>query len=201
MSVTFRTATTADVPALREVFGREPSDEQIGIAGGDVRRARRFRELMASALFMPAGLAATTVAVDDGMVAGFVQSGSEAGLTWRVALGTLRIFGWRTAGFVRRDRARGSVHLPHPPGAFHIFKLHVLSSRRNQGIGAALLAEAERLARGRGHTQMSLTTTLSNQARRLYERFGFATVATREDPGYRAVTGIDGRVLMAKQLD
>ncbi|MCE7928856.1 MAG: GNAT family N-acetyltransferase [Chloroflexi bacterium CFX7] len=200
MTIAFRPATSADVPALRDVFGREPSDEQIGIAGGDSRRARRFRELMAAALFTPTGLAATTVAVDDGEVVGFVQSGAEAGLTLRVALGILRIFGRRTPGFVRRDRSRAKVHISPPTGAFHISELHVLASRRNQGLGAALLAETEREARGRGFTQMSLTTTLSNPARRLYERYGFATAATREDPEYRAITGMDGRVLMVKDL-
>jgi ribosomal protein S18 acetylase RimI-like enzyme len=48
---------------------------------------------------------------------------------------------------------------------------------------------------------MSLTTTTSNPARRLYERFGFDLIETREDASYLAATGIAGRILMVKKLD
>ena len=200
MALTFRTASSADLPALRDVFGHEPSDEQVGLAGGDRSRARRFRDLIASQLFNPPGLARTTVAVDGDEVVGFVQAGVEAGISLWIVAGTVRIFGWRTPGFVRRDRARSTVHLAPPPGAYHIAEIHVLSTRRNRGIGEALLDESEHQARSQGFGTMSLTTTTSNPARRLYERFGFDLVETRESEPYRAATGIAGRILMVKRL-
>jgi len=47
---------------------------------------------------------------------------------------------------------------------------------------------------------MSLTTHTSNPARRLYERHGYRVVETRTDPAYERYTGIEGRVLMVKEL-
>jgi len=200
MALSFRGATTEDLPALGDVFGHDPSEEQMGLAGGDQRRARRLRALMASKMFGSSALARTTVATDEGKVVGFVQAGAETGLSLSVVLGTLRIFGFRWLAFVRLDRARARVHLAPPPGSYHIAEVHVLSTRRNRGVGEALLVEAERDARSKGYATMSLTTTTSNPARRLYERFGFDLVETRVDEAYRAATGIAGRVLMVKKL-
>jgi len=90
--------------------------------------------------------------------------------------------------------------MPAPEASYHIAEMHVLQTRRNLGIGAALLAEAEREARSRGYPLLSLTTTTTNPARRLYERAGFAVVETREDSEHLANTGVSGRVLMVKQL-
>jgi ribosomal protein S18 acetylase RimI-like enzyme len=71
---------------------------------------------------------------------------------------------------------------------------------RGVGIGAALLAEIERRARAAERVALSLSTTTSNPARRLYERAGFRVVETLDDPAYRVLTGIAGRVLMVKRL-
>ncbi len=144
------------------------------------------------------------VAVDGDEVVGLLQSGAEAGdsITPALAWGVIRIFGpVGVFRFLRRDRLRAKVHIPAPPGTYHIAELHVSSTRRNQGIGAALLAEAERQARAAGFAVMSLTTATDNPARRLYERTGFEVVETRTDTEYRALTGVDGRVLMVKRLD
>lgn len=46
--------------------------------------------------------------------------------------------------------------------------------RRGEGIGTALIREAERLAQQRGATQVGLAVTLDNpRARGLYERLGY----------------------------
>ncbi|MBI5949884.1 MAG: GNAT family N-acetyltransferase [Chloroflexi bacterium] len=203
MDLTFRAAIAADAAAIRAVMGREPSDEQVGMAGGDAEKAARFRVLAAGAIAGKGGLQRTTVAVAEGEVVGFVQSGAEGGegITPALAWGVLRIFGpFGIRGFLRRDRARARVSIPAPAGAFHLAELHVSARRRNAGIGAALLAEAERQARAAGFTQMSLTTTTSNPARRLYERSGFTIVQTATDPEYVALTGVEGRILMVKPL-
>lgn len=204
MALVFRQATAAEAPSIRTVFGSEPSDEQVGMAGGDRSKATRFRKLMTGSLTGPGPLSRTVVALNGNGVVGFAQVGEEAGdrVSPSIAWGVLCIFGIRgIRGFLRRDRARDRVHIPAPIGAYHIAELHVDANRRNQGIGAALLAEAERIARAQGFRVISLTTTTSNPARHLYERSGFAVTETRTDPEYRALTGIDGRVLMVKRLE
>lgn len=202
MEITFRPATRADAAALAEVFGTEPSEEQLGMAGGNAARARKFRRLTLSTISGDAALPRTTVAVGDGRVVGLLQAGAEAGdnITPALVIGVLRIFGPAVLGFLKRDRTRARVHLSPPPGAYHIAEVHVLPAARNQGIGAALLAEAERTARAANAPAMSLTTTTSNPARHLYERTGFRVIETREDPAYQAITGVSGRILMVKNL-
>jgi len=100
-----------------------------------------------------------------------------------------------------RGRARARVAIPPPPDALHIHELHVARELRGRGIGGSVLRYAEEQARARGRPLLSLTTTTSNPARRLYERAGFRVVETRTDPAYRRITGIDGRHLMIKPLE
>lgn len=204
MELTFRAATATDRPALSAVVGDEPTAEQIGVSGGDAGKARRFRALAMSGVAGPGGIGRTTVAVDGDEVVGLLQSGAAAGdsVTPALAWGVIRIFGpVGVFRFLRRDRLRAKVHIPAPAGTYHIAELHVSSARRNSGIGAALLAEAERQALAAGFTAMSLTTSTDNPARRLYERCGFEVVETRTDAEYRTLTGVDGRVLMVKRLE
>ncbi|MBE0611493.1 MAG: GNAT family N-acetyltransferase [Dehalococcoidia bacterium] len=204
MDISFRRATPADAPAIRLVFGEEPSDEQLAMAGGDVARARRFRRLMGATIAGPAGLRRTTVAVAHGEVVGLFQAGAEAGdkITPALVWGLLRTFGFPgIVRFLRRDRLRGRVHISPPAGAHHIAEVHVLGSQRNRGIGAALMAEAERQARVAGARVLSLTTTTSNPARHLYERSGFRVTETREDPAFHDLTGVAGHILMVKDLE
>jgi ribosomal protein S18 acetylase RimI-like enzyme len=55
-----------------------------------------------------------------------------------------------------------------------IFHLHVAPPHRRNGIGTALLAEAEERLRRRGHSMVLLGVDKSNTvARRLYEKLGY----------------------------
>jgi ribosomal protein S18 acetylase RimI-like enzyme len=57
----------------------------------------------------------------------------------------------------------------------NIHDLAVLPAYRGKGVGRALLAEAERQARGRGCCRLTLEVQDDNtRARSLYERFGFS---------------------------
>jgi GNAT superfamily N-acetyltransferase len=58
-------------------------------------------------------------------------------------------------------------------GVPEIQDMYVLPARRGQGIGAALVEAAERLAAERGHARMSLSVSEGGQARPLYERLGY----------------------------
>lgn len=152
-------------------------------------------------LITPDALARTAVAVD-GEVVGLLQTGAEAGdaITFDLALGVIRIFGFGLPAFLRRNAVRTRVAIAPPAHAFHIAELHVAAHCRNRGIGARLLEEAERAAHAAGAQTMSLTTATNNPARRLYERFGFEVVETRTDHAYEAMTGVSGRVLMTQSI-
>jgi GNAT superfamily N-acetyltransferase len=53
-------------------------------------------------------------------------------------------------------------------------RLQVTTAHRGKGIGTAMIAEAERLLRERGHKRVALGVSPANRrARRLYERLGF----------------------------
>jgi GNAT superfamily N-acetyltransferase len=57
-----------------------------------------------------------------------------------------------------RDTVLGFIRLEMLDGGPHVEQVSVHPDRAGQGIGAALLAAAERLARARGHHRMTLTT-------------------------------------------
>ena len=74
--------------------------------------------------------------------------------------------------------------------------LWVEETYRNQGIGSALIREAERAAREKGCRFMTLGT-FDFQARPLYEKFGFAVCGIIEDCPTKGHTHYD----MIKRLD
>ena len=57
-----------------------------------------------------------------------------------------------------RDAPLGFIRLEMLDGGPHVEQVSVHQDRAGSGIGAALLAAAERLARARGHHRMTLTT-------------------------------------------
>lgn len=198
----FRPALDGDQQALRAVIGEDPSPEDLGLAGGNEARARRFRAVSLDSLFSLGGLLGATVALDGDEIVGFVQTGAEQGdsLSPGFILGLVRALGPGLPAFIWRSRARSRVNIRKPEGAFHIAELHVRADQRGRGIGAALLDETEAIARHRGYARMSLTTTTVNPARRLYERAGFRVAETREDRAYARISGASGRILMVKEL-
>ncbi len=181
----------------------EPGREAAAIAGSDAGARRLWMEI-ARMPGSPMGWEVTTVAEADGFVLGVLQAGEQESsikITPGLALLALRVSGTLgIIGLVRRMRAMDRVKPAPIPGAYRVRELHVDPRYRSRGIGGALLDYAEAEARAGGYTQMALTTTTVNPARRLYERHGYHVVETRTDPVYERYTGIKGRHRMVKQL-
>jgi ribosomal protein S18 acetylase RimI-like enzyme len=201
--LTIRQATAADMPRIAELVAGEPGNEAIGIAGS-VTAARRLGMGVYSIAPYTRAWEHTVLAEAGSEVIGVLMSGSQVetlGLSPALAWLAVRSLG--PLGVLRalpRMRARSRVQITPPSDAYHIGELDVDPRYRNRGIGGALLDYAESVAGGVGRKQMSLTTTTSNPARRLYERHGFHVVETKTDPDYERYTGIEGRVLMVKDL-
>ena len=198
-----RGATRADADRVAEIVAGDPSQEMIGLCG-DRERARAFGMALARSGVLEGGVQ-TVVGELDGRIVAILQTTDGIGdvrITRAAVAIALRVFG--PLGVLRllsRGRARARVDIRPPADALHIFELHVASDVRGRGIGGEVLRFAEEQARARGRSLLSLTTTTSNPARRLYERSGFRVVETRTDAAYRRMTGIDGRHLMVKSLE
>jgi ribosomal protein S18 acetylase RimI-like enzyme len=81
----------------------------------------------------------------------------------------------------------GTVHvagspMPNGPHRAEVGKLLVHPEARRRGIGTALMAEAEEVARTMGRTLLVLDTVPGTAAERLYRRLGWRELGTI--PGY-----------------
>lgn len=66
------------------------------------------------------------------------------------------------------------------PGTWYVNVLAVVPEHRGKGLGSKLLSLAEKMAEDAGHPGMSIIVSDANVgARRLYQRTGYAEVATR----------------------
>jgi len=196
-----RRATTADAATLTEMMFVLPSREAVAMAG-DARRAARFQlALLQRALTSEDS--PVFVLERAGAAIGFAETSGGGDLPpfGVIARSAVRAFG--ILGSVRaawKSSARARVDLKAPPDSLHLVELQVHPSARNQGGGGVLLRAVEAEARARGRGNVSLTTTINNPARRLYERHGFAVVAEKRDVRYERLGGSPGRVLMVKPL-
>lgn len=201
--LTFRGATPADTERIAEIMFDDPGREAIGLVGGE-ERAREISKALVRLPGSPQGWRHTVLAELEGEPVGVLQAGINpvgVKITPRLALTALRILG--PVGVFKllpRLRARGRLDMKAPEGSYHIAELHVDPACRNRGVGGAMLEYAEGQAREQGCRQMSLVTTTVNLARRLYERHGYRVLETRTDRDYERYTGIEGRVLMVKEL-
>jgi ribosomal protein S18 acetylase RimI-like enzyme len=180
---------------------RSPSKEAVAMAGS-AATARRFQAMLL-ARGLSDGTADVIVLEIDGIPAGFAElsTGGDVpslGIVARCAVTAMGLGGALRAGW--RSLARAAVDMKPAEEGIHLVELQVDPDHRNEGLGSRLLAEVERVARGRGAATLSLTTSIDNRARRLYERSGFEVEAEKRHRRYEAITGSPGRVLMVKQL-
>lgn len=197
-----RPATASDLQRIAELIGGDPGQEAIGLIGNS-RLAGKLDMAFVKASGTR-GWERSVMADLDGETVGVIQAGgdlrefsiglSDVWLALRV-LGPVRMF-TRIPAFYARAR----IQPARPPGAYHIAEIDIDPEYRGRGIGGALLDWAEAQARKQGFKRISLTTTTSNPARRLYERHGFVIAETKTDPVYQRYTGIEGRYLMLKDL-
>ncbi len=202
--LTIRPARESDSERIAQVIFADPPQESVWMTGSKRRAAALGRVMVRLGGDM--GWKNTVVAEIDGRVIGVLQPaiGGDGGVevSPRLALQTLRIVGpFSIFGLLQRMKVRERLNFTRPEGSYHVAELHVDAAYRGQGVGGALLDHAEQEARQAGHAAMSLVTATSNPARRLYERHGFAVVATKTDPEYERGVGAEGRILMVKRLD
>ena len=198
--VAIRPATSADFDRVVEITFGSPADELVALAGSR-ELATRFGEGLLGRGFATSKHPAMVAVVDAeamGVIQYVVVDEPE-----RTGLGEVRVvldvFG--VVGAIRRLRrfyGLTRVQFSPPRGSFYIAELHVDPRMRGAGIGGALLDWAVSEARRLGCTSMSLHTTTSNPARRLYERHGFVVTRTKTDRNYERYTGIAGRCLMER---
>jgi ribosomal protein S18 acetylase RimI-like enzyme len=202
--ITIREATATDLARIAELVAGDPGDEAIGLLGSR-EKARRFGLAMATLDTHPPQWRDTLLAEREATIVAVLQVGARAEdirITPRVVWLAVRTLGPIDVLFRQgRLAARRRVQPEIPPAAYHIAEFNVDPEYRGQGIGGVLLDHAAAQARERGHAQMSLVTTTSNPARRLYERHGFRVADIRTDAEYEELTGIEGRILMLKDLD
>ena len=201
--LTFRRAAPADTERIAEIMFENPPRDVVGMLL-DEERARQIGKELVRQPNSPQGWQRTVLAELSGEGIGVLQAGVDhpgVRLSPGLALAALGIYGpVDLVRVVLRLRARRRVNIEEPSNAYSIAELHVDPAYRNKGIGGALLSYAEGHARQIECRLMSLTTHIANPARRLYDRHGFRVVETRTDPDYERYTGIEGRVLMVKEL-
>jgi ribosomal protein S18 acetylase RimI-like enzyme len=99
----------------------------------------------------------------------------------------------RWPAVLRHLRASSRVS-PHPPQeSFYVDALAVAEGARRQGVGRALIREAERQAREADAVLLALDTGIANDpARRLYMTSGFEETGVRRAPDERIARAVGG---------
>jgi ribosomal protein S18 acetylase RimI-like enzyme len=195
MQVTVRAAAPDDrADDLLYVSAHRYYDAYAGNEAAARRMLRRVHPLPGHA----ASAALCRVAEADGEVIGVIAAfpaGDSEQLARRfLALTAPRLAPWRWPRLLRHLGAAATVAPSPPAGAWYVDALAVAPAARRRGVAAALLADAERVAREHGAIGVALDTGLENEpAQRLYERCGFERRDVRRAPDDRAARAIGGR--------
>ena len=96
-----------------------------------------------------------------------------------------------------------TLHLDCPPNQPHrgeIAKLITRLSHRRRGVGSALMQEAERLARERGRTLLTLDTGVDDGAGLLYDQLGYVRAGVIPDYALKPHGGLQGTIIFWKRI-
>ncbi len=92
------------------------------------------------------------------------------------------------------------VGWPNQPHRAEIAKLMTRVAHRGRGVGATLMAEAERLAAIDGRTLITLDTAEDDGAGGFYERLGYERCGRIPDYALRPHRGLTATIIYAKRL-
>jgi GNAT superfamily N-acetyltransferase len=90
---------------------------------------------------------------------------------------------------------------PNQPHRGEIAKMMTRLSYRGRGIARALMVEAERIARERGRTLLTLDTADDGGAGPFYEKLGFVRVGLIPDYAYKPHGGLCGTIIYYKRIE
>jgi GNAT superfamily N-acetyltransferase len=96
-----------------------------------------------------------------------------------------------------------TLHLDCPPNQPHRGEIAKMMTRvkwRGRGIARALLEEAERIARERGRTLLTLDTAADEGAAPLYEKLGYTRAGVIPDYAYKPYGGLSDTIIYWKRL-
>ena len=96
-----------------------------------------------------------------------------------------------------------TLHLDCPPNQPHRGEIAKMMTRvgwRGRGIARALMLEAERIARGRGRTLLTLDTAAEEGAGPFYDKLGYTRAGVIPDYAYKPHGGLCGTIIYYKRL-
>ena len=129
----------------------------------------------------------------------------DAAAFWTKSLAVADAGGRVVLGALENGELVGTVtlHLDCPPNQPHraeIAKLMTRVGRRGRGIGRALMVEAERIARERGRTLLTLDTADEDGAGPFYEKLGFVRAGVIPDYALKPYGGLCGTIIYWKRI-
>jgi GNAT superfamily N-acetyltransferase len=89
---------------------------------------------------------------------------------------------------------------PNQPHRGEIAKMMTRVRWRGRGIARALMVEAERVARERGRTLLTLDTATDEGAGPFYEKLGFTKAGVIPDYAYKPHGGLSGTIFYWKKI-
>jgi ribosomal protein S18 acetylase RimI-like enzyme len=89
---------------------------------------------------------------------------------------------------------------PNQPHRAEIAKMMTRVARRGRGIARALMVEAERIARARGRTLLTLDTAEDEGAGPFYEKLGFTRAGVIPDYAFKPYGGLCGTIIYWKRI-
>ena len=124
---------------------------------------------------------------------------------WTKSLAAAEAGGRVVLGAIEDGELVGTVTLlldcpPNQPHRGEIAKMMTRVSRRGRGVARALMLEAERVARERGRTLLTLDTAEEDGAGPFYERLGFVKAGVIPDYAYKPHGGLCATIIYWKRL-
>jgi ribosomal protein S18 acetylase RimI-like enzyme len=125
---------------------------------------------------------------------------------WTQSLAAAEAGGRVVLGAFENGELVGTVTLlldspPNQPHRAEIAKMMVRVGRRGRGIARALVLEAERMARERGRTLLTLDTAAEEGAGPFYEKLGFVKAGLIPDYALKPHGGLCATIIYWKRID